>query len=286
MNNRSQITSKQITKTQDEKSSKSITIPMPKFAFPRSTNGFPVIVLVIFAFFLGMLVNKVQYLEKNNTSGSSALVANNPASDTAQDPQAVPTEDLRPKKVSIDDDPVLGDENAKVTIIDFSDYECPFCKRYFDETFAQIKKDYIDTGKVKYVYRDLPLSFHDPMATLEAVAANCARLQGDDVTYFSYHDEIFKRTKSNGNGLSKEDLSTIATDLALNVDAFNTCIADEKNKDEVKKDIVDAGKVGASGTPSFFIGKSTSDGTITGTPLIGAQPYSEFKKIIDQELNN
>ncbi len=239
--------------------------------------------LIVASFVIGSLYTKVQYLEKGGTvvKGSTTTANAQGAAQQAAAPQALPSEDTGPQKVSVDDDPVMGDKNAKLTMIDFSDYECPFCKRYFDDTFAQIKKEYIDTGKLKYVYRDLPLSFHDPMATLEAVAANCARKQGDDASYFKYHDEIFKRTKSNGNGLSKDNLNTIAADLGLDTTSFTTCVNDEKNKEEVQKDLADATKVGASGTPTFFIGKSTADGVITGTKIVGAQPLSAFKQAID-----
>lgn len=178
---------------------------------------------------------------------------------------------------------MLGDKNAPVTIVDFSDYECPFCKRYVDQTFTEIKKEYIDTGKVKYVYRDLPLSFHDPMATTEAIAANCAKEQGGDTAYYKYHDEMFKRTTSNGNGLNKDKLYQIASDNGLNEANFKSCLDSEKYKDEVSKDLADATKYGASGTPTFFIGKSTGN-EIDGMRLVGAQPFSVFKTMIDQQL--
>ncbi len=261
------------------KKSKYMEFRLPKFSFTDNpTNLFLIIVVIIFSFLLGMLTNKVLFLE------NAAKVASLQAPQPSSAPVAEPREDLSPKQVSVDDDAVLGEKNAKVTLIEFSDYECPFCKRYFDDTYEQIKKEYVDTGKIKYVYRDLALSFHDPLATLEAVAANCARAQGDDATYFQYHDEIFKRTKSNGNGLTEADLDTIAIELGLDSSSFSQCLKDEKNKEEVKKDIADAGKVGATGTPTFFIGKSTSDGTILGTKLVGAQPFSEFKRVIDLEL--
>lgn len=174
----------------------------------------------------------------------------------------------------------MGDKNAPITIIEFSDYECPFCKRHFDQTLPQLIEKYVDTGKVKIVYRDLPLPFHDPMATKEAIAANCAREQGGDSKYFQFHDQIFNRTTSNGNGLSESDLVTIATDLDLNLTSFNTCLDDPKQADEVKKDLADAAKAGATGTPSFIIGKSTSNGEINGDLVVGAQPFSTFEAII------
>lgn len=197
---------------------------------------------------------------------------------------AVPDAPSGPVKASVDNDPVLGDKNAPVTIIEFSDYECPFCKRHYDQTLPELIKDYIDTGKVKLVFRDLPLSFHDPMATTEARAANCAREQGGDTAYFKFHDEIFKRTVSNGNGLDRVKLDKIALENGLNEANFKICLDSEKYKDEVVKDLADAGAAGATGTPSFVIGKSTDSGEIEGQLLVGAQPYAAFKTIIDQQL--
>jgi len=205
---------------------------------------------------------------------------------TAQQAGAQPQAPQQPTKgvASVDDDPVLGDKNTPVTIIEFSDYECPFCKRHFDETLPQLIKNYVDTGKVKIVYRDFPLSFHDPMATKEAVAANCAREQGGDKKYFEFHDEIFKRTISNGNGLNDEKIQTIAKELGLNTGKFTTCLADPAQTDEVKKDIADGTAAGASGTPTFVIGKTTSNGEIDGNLVVGAQPYAAFQAIIDPLL--
>lgn len=238
-----------------------------------------IIFLMVSSFFIGSLWTKAQYLEKGGLAVKGSTTGN--AQGAGQ--QAAPPQDTTPKKVSADDDPVLGDKNAKVTLIDFSDYECPFCKRYFDDTFSQIKKDYIDTGKIKYVYRDLPLSFHQN-AHKEAQAAECAREQGGDEVYFKYHDEIFKRTTSNGTGLALTDLSVIANDLGLDGSALQSCLDVDRYKAEVDKDLADASAVGASGTPTFFIGKSTSDGVITGTKIIGAQPYSAFQAEIDKQL--
>ena len=227
-------------------------------------------------------VIQIKGITAKSTALGSAVQASSAPTQQAAAPQ--PAEDTSPKQVSVDDDPVLGDKNAPITLIEFSDYECPFCKRHFDQTLPQLRKDYIDTGKVKMVFRDFPLSFHDPMATTEAIAANCAREQGGDPAYFKFHDEIFRKTTSNGNGLSKDKIYTIATDLGLNTDNLKSCVEAEKYKDEVSKDIADGSASGVSGTPGFFIGKSSPDGKITGTPLVGAQPYAAFKTIIDQQL--
>jgi protein-disulfide isomerase len=238
-----------------------------------------VIALVIGAFYLGVLYNKVQNFENSAAQAVRAAVPESP--DTQP---VIPENAAGPIAVSLDDDPVLGDKNAPVTLIDFSDYECPFCKRHFEQTFQEIKREYIDTGKVKMVYRDLPLGFHDPLATKQAIAANCAREQGGDETYYNYHDEIFKRTQSNGNGMAVDELYTIASDLGLNQPDFRTCLDTDKYKDEVQKDLDDAAAYGATGTPTFFIGKSSGD-VIEGTKIVGAQPFAAFKTIIDENLN-
>lgn len=234
------------------------------------------------AILLGSLVIAVSILVNGGVIKLGNSLGNAPSAPTT--PAQAPTAPTGPVKVSVDDDPILGSKDAPVTLIEFSDYECPFCKRHFDQTYPDLKKDYIDSGKVKLVFRDLPLPFHDPMATFEAMAANCAKEQGGDATYFKFHDEIFKRTKSNGNGLTKDDVYKISTDLGLNTNNLRSCVEAEKYKDEVQKDIADANTAGASGTPTFFIGKSTSGKEIEGQIIVGAQPYSAFQTAIDALL--
>jgi len=233
--------------------------------------------LVAAAFFVGSLYTKVQILEKGGVAAQGSINDQQPAA--AAQPQQ-PTKGV----ASVDDDPVLGDKDAPVTIVEFSDYECPFCKRHFDETLPQLVKTYVDTGKVKIVYRDFPLSFHDPMATKEAVAANCAKEQGGDKKYFEFHDEIFKRTTSNGNGLNDEKIQAIAKYLGLNSSKFTSCLSNQSQTHEVKKDIADGTAAGASGTPTFVIGKTTSNGEIDGDLVVGAQPFAAFQAVIDPML--
>ncbi len=192
-------------------------------------------------------------------------------------------DDSGPVKVSLDDDPVLGDKEAKLTLIEFSDYECPFCKRYFDSTLPQIKKEYVDTGKMKIVYRDLPLSFHQN-AHKEAEAADCAGEQGGDEAYFKFHDIMFTKTTSNGTGLSLDQLPDLAKQIGLDGAKLKSCLDSGKYVEEVDKDLAYAQSVGADGTPTFFIGKSSNDGFINGTKIVGAQPFSAFKTIIDNLL--
>lgn len=177
-------------------------------------------------------------------------------------------------EVSADDDPVLGNKNAKIVMIEFSDYQCPFCRSFWKDALSQIKKDYIDTGKVKLVYRDYPLAFH-PMAEPSAQAAECADEQGK---YWEFHDKIFAEQDKKGQGTityTVQDLKLWASETGLDAGKFNQCLDSGKYKAEVQKDFDDGGKAGVSGTPSFFI---------NGRLMVGAQPYSAFKAIIEEEL--
>jgi len=178
-------------------------------------------------------------------------------------------------EVDADDDASLGSEDVPVTIIEFSDYECPFCKRHFTQVYPEIKSKYIDTGKARLVFRDFPLSFHDPLATEEAMAAECAREQGGDKVYFEYHDLIFETTSSNGRGMQKSQLYDLAEQVGVDKDKFTECLDSEKYKEEVQKDIADGQAAGVSGTPAFLI---------NGKLVSGAQPFEVFKQIIDAEL--
>lgn len=232
---------------------------------------------------LAILINGGVIRFKRSTSKTTSVAAQTPTQPAQQAPQTAPEEDSGPVKVSIDDDPMMGDKNAKLTVIEFSDFECPFCKRSFNDVIPNLKKDYIDKGLVRFVYRDLPLSFHQN-AHKEAQAAECARDQGGDTSFFKYHDEIFKRTISNGTGLALDQLPVIATDLGLNVSQFQQCLDSGKYKDEVDKDTAYAEEVGANGTPTWFIGKTTGDGIIEGTKIVGAQPMSSFQSTIDNLL--
>lgn len=194
--------------------------------------------------------------------------------DDARKAQAEANKPKRVENVSEDDDAVMGNKDAKVTIVEFSDYECPFCKRHQTQVWPKIKEKYIDTGKVKYVFRDFPLAFHEPIATQEALAAECAGDMGGDEMYYKYHDELFATTKSN-KGLEQSQLYEIAADLALDAAEFKECLDTEKFKAEVEKDMADGAKYGVTGTPGFFI---------NGWFIKGAYPFSEFEKFIEQEL--
>ena len=187
--------------------------------------------------------------------------------------------------VSIDDDAVLGDkEKAKVAIVEFSDYECSFCKRFVDTTLGQIVENYIDTEKAILVFRDLPLPFHDPASSREAMAAECARDQGGDKKYFEFHDQIFENSPGNGTGLAVADLGKLADKIGLSGTELVSCVEDNKFKKEVAADVADAASVGINGTPGFVVGKLTEDGEVTGVVISGAQPYAVFEAAVEKML--
>ncbi len=183
---------------------------------------------------------------------------------------------VQPSKVqaSVDDDAVLGDENAEVTIIEFSDYQCPFCERFWSQTLPLIKSQYIETGKVRFVYRDFPLTSIHPMAQPAAEAAECVGKLGGDDAYYQMHDKLFE----NINSLSVDNMKTWAKELGYNID---TCLDSGEMRSEVQKDIQDGSKAGVRGTPYFVIMKT---GDKEGTPLSGAQPFNAFQEVIESYL--
>jgi len=195
-----------------------------------------------------------------------------------------PQEEDNSATVSVDDDAKKGNKEAKVAIVEFSDFECPYCHRYFKQTYSKIMKDYVDTGKVIYVFRDLPLYFHDPAATTEALAAECVHHSLGDAAYFKYHDKLFSNSKGNGAGVEDGALKKWAEELGMSGSDFDKCLSEKKYQDEINKDSEDANSVGISGTPSFVIGIIDDKGNVTGEKLVGAQPYSVFKATIDKYL--
>ncbi len=166
-----------------------------------------------------------------------------------------------------DDDAFKGDENAPVTIVEWSDYECPFCGRFYSQTLSQIEEQYINTGKVKFVYRDFPLGFHQN-AQKAAEAAECAGEQGK---YFEMHDALFESGVEGGVPAFKQ----YATTIGLDQGDFDSCLDSGKFANEVQADMKAGSAAGITGTPGFII---------NGQLVSGAQPFSVFQQIIESEL--
>jgi protein-disulfide isomerase len=196
-----------------------------------------------------------------------------------QQPQQQPQQVII-KEVSLDDDPWKGNQDAPITIVEFSDFQCPFCSKFFRETLSQIEANYVDTGKVKFVYRDLPLEGIHPNALIAHIAAECADKEGK---FWDYHDALFEKQAEWQRLASTEinvKLTEYATAMGLDDSDFESCLKDQSVAKEVRDDALDAGKYGATGTPTFFIGNEK----IGFTKLVGAQPYSSFQLTIDPKL--
>ncbi|MFA9262187.1 MAG: DsbA family protein [Undibacterium sp.] len=187
--------------------------------------------------------------------------------------------------VSLDDDAVMGDKKkAKVAIIEFSDFECPFCKKFHQDSYDTIVKDYVDTGKAVISFRDYPLPFHEPKASVAAETAQCVKEAKGDAAFFRYSKLYFENTGANGKGLPEGKMDEILKTLGANPTSVNDCAKNEKFKEEIAKDMSDGQAAGVSGTPSFVIGKLSADGKVEGELVVGALPIAQFKSTIDKYL--
>ena len=182
--------------------------------------------------------------------------------------------------LSVKGHPSRGSGDAKLTLIEFSDYQCPFCGRYFRETLPQIDQDYVKTGRVRYVFRDFPLEAIHKEALKAAEAANCAGEQG---RYWEMHDRLF----ANQQALAPAELPGHASTLGLDAPRFQQCLDSEKYTAAIRQDMSEAQQAGVRGTPSFFIGLTGSDGSSVKTlrRITGAVPYATFKEAFDSLLS-
>jgi protein-disulfide isomerase len=234
----------------------------------KSMNKILVTIIVAAAFFLGSLTNKIATLEKNGAPSVAAKDANQPT----QAGDSAPSAAAKPKDISASDH-IRGNKNAKITLIEYSDFECPFCKN-FEPTLSEILKTY--DGKVRLVYRHYPLPFH-ANAQKEAEASECiAELGGNDL-FWKYSDIINERTTSNGTGFALDALGPLAAEIGVNQQQFQSCLDSGKYEKLVKDSITEGSNAGVSGTPSIFV---------NGKIIVGACPASTFDSVIKAELAN
>ena len=175
-------------------------------------------------------------------------------------------------------DPYKGSKAARLTMVEYTDYECPFCARHAKSVLPQFMKNYVETGKVRYILRDFPLSFHKN-AVKAAYAAHCA---GDQGKYWEMHDKLFE----NQRALGEDKLPGYAEAVGLDVVKFNDCLANDSYKARVDANMRDGRKAGISGTPSFVLGFTQDGGNkVKGEKLIrGALGYNVFQKAVDEML--
>jgi protein-disulfide isomerase len=170
-------------------------------------------------------------------------------------------------EVEIGDSPIKGDPNAPITIVEFSDFECPFCETFYSQTLPLIEENFIDNGVVKLVFKDYPLSFH-PSAQKAAEAARCVRDILGDEGYFEMHDKMFE----NQLELSDENFKKWASELGVDI---GLCLESGTHFASIQEDLNYGASLGVSGTPGFFV---------NGIPIQGAQPYEVFQQVILSEL--
>ncbi len=184
---------------------------------------------------------------------------------TASSPSSQPA---APVEIAIDGRPYVGPDHAEVTIVEFTDYQCPFCGRHFRETLPQLLSEYEDS--VKFVIRNFPRSSIHPFAQKASEAAECAFDQGK---FWEYHDNLFE----NQAALDSASLKTYAEEIGLDSDAFNACLDSGANAERVLRDFRDGQSYGVTGTPTFFI---------NGQRVVGALPFRTFQSLIDAALSN
>ena len=191
--------------------------------------------------------------------------------------QGAPTAPAAPVRASLGDVPALGRPAAPVTLVEFSDYQCPFCQRFFLATLPALRKDYIDTGKVRYVFRDFPLDQIHPQARKAAEAVHCAGEQGK---YWEMHDVLF----GNQQALQPPKLSEHARALGLDGARFDQCLTSGTHAARVLQGVTDGQAAGVQGTPGFVVARTTPGDTVEGTLVVGAQPVEVFRRLIDELL--
>lgn len=222
-------------------------------------------VLTVLAFAVGVLLGYVVWgFQPEGEQAQTAQVAAQPSKPAAESPA---TEEPQFVRYDIPDEgfPSLGPADAEITIVEFSDYQCPFCQRWHQEVYEPLLAAY--PGKIRMVYRHLPLTSIHPDAFAAAEAAMCA---GDQDAYWPFHDKLFA-----GDSLGMDIFLQYAQELSLNMEEFKTCMEDRKFKEAIEADSDFAVNLGVRSTPTFFI---------NGLALVGAQPLEVFQQVIDKEL--
>ena len=252
------------------KTKKKITIPSPH----RTLILIAIVGVAIGYLFGGILIPQSQ------TNQQSVTETNTPLTETQleeileeEKSSGDNTEQLTlVENVSVDDDSSQGELNAPVTIIEFSDYQCPFCKRFYEESHQTIMDDYVATGKVRYVYRDFPLDSH-PQALSAATAANCA---GEQDHYWEMHNMLLdNQDEWSFNPSANQIFQNYASELNLNTEDFSKCLSDNQQVQEISNDQNDGIAATVEQTPTVFI---------NGRKIVGAQPLTTYIAIIEGEL--
>jgi len=241
----------------------------------KNNNGLIIAILVATVVLGGTLVYLGTQVGCNSDALKAAVIEG--VAEYVEGPAPAEQPETEPLDISdlADDDAVLGDPNAPVTIVEFSEYQCPYCSKFYNDAYQELKEKYVETGKVKLVFRDFPLSFHEG-AYPAALAAECVRDQLGDEGYFEMHDKLFEnQDRLSGDQAIEIVLEGFARDVEADPDVYKECMANDKFQMEIFADASVGQAVGVSGTPSFFV---------NDTLLVGAQPFENFEQIIEAEL--
>lgn len=202
----------------------------------------------------------------------------NPSVEGTSNPNNAAQEEFPAAETTISDAPFLGDRSkAKVAIVEYTDYQCPYCQRHDQETKSQLIKEYVDTGKAIYVFRDFPLDFHGQIAIDSANAALCVNEIGGIGKFVEYHSKIFMVENN-------EALTKAAQDLGIDMNKFNTCMTEQRYADKIDQGLSDGMKAGVQGTPGFVVGVLDKDGNVKGKLIAGAYPFASFEQILKEYL--
>jgi protein-disulfide isomerase len=187
--------------------------------------------------------------------------------------------DLAGKEIDLKDLPQAGDPKARIVLVDVSDYQCPFCQRFFSDTYPALQSDYVQSGKIRYTHIDLPAEAPHPLAMKAAIASHCANDQG---AYWKMHDNLFKQRVE-----KPEDITAAGKASSLKMQEFNDCVASEKHIQDIIARRLEFMKLGIMGTPYFVIGvvKPGSSKVIVKSTVMGAMPLANFKKQLDEALS-
>jgi len=228
--------------------------------------------LLLFVSFALALLSPATIAQSQNGNGGSKSEAV-----TTEEPPVVTSVDLF---IPLEGAPAMGDESARVGIVEFADYQCPFCLMYGQQTFGQILANYVKTGKVRYFFKDLPITKLHPQAFQKAELARCAGEQGK---YWEMHDRLISSPQfSSIDG----ELSVYAGAMGLDVPKLKTCTDNQPHVEQINNDIRDASTFGVRGTPSFFLGivDPQTKGLKAVTMVFGAQAYTTFQDALDQVI--
>ncbi len=246
-------------KSTAQESSKEIVLNLDSFVVPMS------IVLA------GVIIAGAIFLTNNKGTTPEVEGTNDGTNNAAQ-------EEFPAAETTIADAPYAGDKSkAKVAIVEFTDYQCPYCQRHDQETKADIIKNYVDTGDAIYVFREFPLDFHGQIAIDSANAALCVNEIAGFDKFYEYHTKAFMVA-------SKDALVTLAQDMGVDMNKFNTCLTENRYQDAIDQGLEDGIAAGVQGTPGFVIGVLGKDGSVKGKLVAGAYPYDSFAQIIDEYL--